>query len=133
MRMFLVRSLPFIALVVALGCSASGPRKVEVSGTVKFDGKEVAEGDIVFHPEDKSAGPDGAKIVGGKYTIQAREGKNKVEIHATRTVPGKKGPLGEDWVEDFIPAEYNDKSTLSHDVKSSGNSNVNFDLTPTKK
>ena len=133
MRMFLVRSLPFIALVIAVGCTPSGPRKVEVSGTVKFDGKEIAEGDIVFHSDDKSAGPDGAKIVGGKYTIQAREGKNKVEIRATRTVPGKKGPLGEDWVEEFIPAEYNDKSTLSHDVKSSGNSNVNFELTSTKK
>ncbi len=133
MRMFLVRSLPFIALVIALGCSPSGPRKVEVSGTVKFDGKEIAEGDIVFHSEDKSAGPDGAKIVGGKYTISAREGRNKVEIRGSRVVPGKKGPLGEDWVESFIPEEYNDKTTLSHDVKSSGNSGVNFDLTSTKK
>ena len=100
---------------------------------VKYEGKEVAEGDILFQPEDKSAGPDGAKIVNGKYTIAAREGKNKVSIRATRTVPGKKGPLGEDWVESYIPAEFNDKTTLSAEVKSSGNGNVDFDLTPAKK
>ena len=133
MRMLLVRLLPFVALVIVLGCSESGPRKVEVSGTVKYDGKEITEGEIVFHSVDKSAGPDGAKIVNGKYTINAREGKNKVEIRATHKIPGKKGPMGEDWVDQFITEEYNDKTTLSHDVKSSGNSGVNFDLTTNKR
>ena len=133
MRLLLIRFVPFVALLIALGCTPSGPRKIDVSGTVKYDGKEIAEGDIIFQSTDKTAGPDGAKIVGGKYTIQAREGKNMVEIRATRTVPGKKGPMGEDWVEEFIPAEYNEKTTLTADVKSSGNSNVNFELNSPKK
>lgn len=113
----------------AVGCGGEpGPRKYEITGTVKFDGKEIATGDIMFVPENKSIGAEGGKIENGKYTMKAREGKNRVEIRATRTVPGKKGPMGEDWVEQFIPDQFNEKSKLSADV-GSGKTTHDFDLT----
>ncbi|OWK39690.1 hypothetical protein [Fimbriiglobus ruber] len=110
------------------GCGESGPKKYDVSGALKYDGREVADGEIVFFPEDKSAGPEAGKITNGKYTLRAREGRNRVEIRAIRKVPGKKGPMGEDWVENFIPAAYNEKTQLTADV-GPGKTTYDFDLT----
>ena len=114
-------------LGLAVGCGESGPKKYDVSGTIKMDGKEVTEGEIVFQSTNPSYGPEGGTIKDGKYTAKAHEGNNKVEIRATRVVPGKKGPLGEDWVEQYIPPTYNEKSTLSADV-GSGKTKHDFDL-----
>lgn len=115
------------ALVLGtIGCGG-GAKKYDVSGTVKYDGQEVGEGQITFTPEDKTIGPEGGAIKDGKYTVKVREGKYKVSIQANRTVPGKKGPMGEPFVEQYIPDKYNDKTTLSADV-SSGKSDQNFDL-----
>jgi hypothetical protein len=109
------------------GCGKSGPKIYDVSGTVKYEGQDISEGDIIFFPEDKSVGPEAGKIKDGKYTAKAREGKNKVYIQASRTVPGKKGPMGEDFVETYIPKKYNDDSTLNADV-GSGKTEHTFDL-----
>jgi hypothetical protein len=111
----------------AAGCGQPGPKMMEVSGTVKFDGKDVADGDITFVPENQSVGGEGGKIKDGKYTLKVKEGKNKVQIMATREVPGKKGPMGEDLVEQYIPEKYNDQTTLTADV-GPGKTEHNFDL-----
>ena len=119
----------FVCLLGFLaGCSSeTGPRKYDVSGTVKFDGKDVAEGEIIFQSDNPSIAAEGGMIKGGKYTLKAREGKNKVEIRATQVVPGKNGPMGEDWVEQFVPEQYNEKSTLTAEV-GSGKTKHDFDL-----
>lgn len=111
------------------GCGGEkGPKKYDVTGTVKFDGKEVADGDITFTSDDKSVGGEAGKIKDGKYTVKAREGKNKVEITAYRVVPGKKGPMGtEDVLEPYIPEKYNTKTELSVEV-GSGKTDHPFDL-----
>lgn len=105
-------------LLLSLGCGESGSKMHEVSGTVTFDDKPVPEGDIAFVPDDKAVGPEAGKIKDGKYSLKVREGKNKVEIRATRDVPGKKGPMGEQAIEGYIPAQYNVKTTLDADVAS---------------
>lgn len=123
-------ALPLLFLLASLavaGCGKGGPGKRDVTGTVKLDGKEVPEGDIIFLPEDKTVGAEAGKIKDGKYSLKARDGKNKVEIRATRLVPGKKGPMGEDAIEDYIPEKYNIKTELSAEV-SSGQTEHNFDL-----
>jgi hypothetical protein len=119
--------LAFGMAFAAAGCGQSGPKMTEVSGTVKYDGQDVAEGDIAFLPEDKSVGGEGGKIKNGRYTLKVKEGKNKVQIFASRAVPGKKGPMGEDLVEQYIPEKYNDKTDLAADV-GSGKTEHNFDL-----
>lgn len=115
------------AAVFVVGCGQSGPKMLEVTGTVTYDGKEVSDGDILFAPDDNTVGPEGGKIVAGKYALKVKEGKNAVKITATRVVPGKKGPLGEDWVEQYIPEKYNDKTELSADV-GGGKTEHNFEL-----
>jgi hypothetical protein len=125
------RGLWFAGLVgcvlTVAGCGQSGPSKLDVSGTVKFDGQDVTDGYITFVPEDKTVGPEAGPIKDGKYTAQVREGKNKVKIQATRPVPGKKGPMGEQAVEQYIPKQYNEETTLSADV-ARGKTEHNFDL-----
>jgi len=127
-----MRSWFAVALLAALfataGCdSEKGPKKIAVSGTVKFDGQPMPDGDIMFTPDDKSVGPEGGKIKDGKYSFKVREGKNKVQIFATREVPGKKGPMGEQAVEQYVPEKYNNQTTLSAEV-ASGKTEHNFDL-----
>jgi hypothetical protein len=123
----------FVGLVtmvfVAVGCSDA--RMHEVEGTVTLDGKDLREGDIVFTPEDTKLGPDAGKIKDGKYKFKAKPGKMKVQILATREVPGKKGPMGtEPLLEDIIADEYNAKTTLTADV---GPGKTKFDFQLKKK
>jgi hypothetical protein len=74
-RLFLLGLLiTFPALLLALGCS---PGKADVSGTVMYNGKPVAGGNVVFLPEDGGKG-------GGSATVD-KEGN----FSLTNTSPGK--------------------------------------------
>jgi len=128
-RCFFPLLVGLIVTTTAVGCGKSGAKKLDVSGTVKFDGKDVAEGDIIFVPENTAIGAEGGKIKDGKYTIKAPEGKCKVQITANRPIPGKKGPMGEDAIEQYIPEKYNEKTTLAAEV-STGKLTHDFDLKP---
>ena len=116
-------------VLAAAGCGDSGPKKFDVSGTVKYDGKEVEDGFITFVPEDKTIGPEAAPIKNGQYSVKVNGGKNKVKVMATRLVPGKKGPMGEDAVEPYIPKKYNDDTKLEVEV-GAGKTEHDFDLKP---
>jgi hypothetical protein len=122
-------------LLVGLMCvvpalTGCGPSEFEtVTGAVTFDGQPLPTGDIIFQPADPKYGPDAGKIINGKFTLQVRPGSRKVVIRAARMVPGKKGPMGEDAHEDYIPAKYNDDTTLTAEVKPGGNNDFSFPLT----
>ena len=89
----------------------------EVTGTVTLDDKPLPEGDIIFVPDDKTQGAEAGKIKDGKYTLKAKPGPCHVKITATREIPGKKGPMGnEPAIEDYIPKQYNDETTLTENV-----------------
>jgi len=107
------------ALALALASCSSENALVTITGNVTLDGAALPEGDILFTPADPQFGGEGAKITGGVYQANVRPGKSKVQIRATRLVPGKKGPMGEPAIEDYIPAKYNDQSNLSIDVSAS--------------
>jgi len=124
-------SLLFVSFLACLGCD-SGPSLYEIKGKVSFDGVPVAKGDITLRPEKPSTAPQGATIKDGSFQMKASEGKYKVEIISTRVVPGKKGPMGEDAIEEFIPQKYNTKTTLGAEVKSFGKNELIFELTSKK-
>ena len=116
------------AMAVAAGCGTSGPKMHDVTGIAKYDGKDIADGEIIFKSDDPSVGPEAGQIKDGKYAAKVREGKNKVEIRASRPVPGKKGPMGtEDLIESYIPAKYNLKTELTAEV-GAGKTVHDFDL-----
>ena len=106
------------AALAAASCSSENAL-VPITGSVTLDGTPLPEGDILFTPADPQFGGESAKIAGGAYQANVRPGKNKVEIRATRPVPGKKGPMGEPLIEDYVPAKYNSQSNLSIEVTAS--------------
>lgn len=125
-----------IALCAALGCSGDG--RSEVSGTVKVNGKLVAEGAINFIPIDGNKGAGaGATITNGEYRIPrsagVSPGKNRVELRAFKNTgrkiqdpTAKPGVLAEERAPLF-PPEFNDKSTLTRDVKPNSDT-IDFDI-----
>jgi hypothetical protein len=104
------------ALTFALASCSSENALLTIAGSVTLDGAPLPDGDILFTPADPQFGSEAAKIENGAYRATVRPGQNKVQIRATRPVPGKKGPMGEQLIEDIIPSKYNDQSNLSIDV-----------------
>ena len=126
-------------LILVVGCSLvmtacggpAGPAKYEVSGTVTFDGAPVPEGEIIFRAADGGRS-DAGQIKAGQYAFEATEGKKKVSITASREVPGEfdeqnpgeKVPM----IAQYIPAQYNEETTLEAEVAGSGGNSFDFDL-----
>lgn len=120
--------------ITLLGCGGDGgANTAEVSGTVKFDGKEIAEGNIVFTPADGKGSPGGGMIKDGKYTAKAPVGKCKVSITAPKPTPAAKaapedGPQAPPPPTELLPAKYNTATELTYEVKS-GAQTKDWDLT----
>jgi len=120
------------------GCGRqnSGPMRYPVQGTVTFEGKPIATGDIVFSPLDPAVSPEAAKIVDGRFNLSAKAGENRVEIQAAHQKTdqknvdesGKPVPV----FESYIPAAYNKDSKLNAVVKPQNQGNV-FDFTLNKE
>ena len=128
--------VPLLALSsVISGCGPSGPPTYPVSGTVTFNGEPIPDdhnGYITFVHEDKSIGPEAAKIVGGRYSLRTREGKHTVQIKASRFVGQMNQVMGLTPKEQYIPIMYNDETTLTADVKPIDNNEYDFPLTDKK-
>ncbi|PQO48184.1 hypothetical protein [Blastopirellula marina] len=106
--------------VALTGCGGdSGPKTVDVTGTVSLDGTPVDEGQIYFRADDGSA-TCSAPIREGKYDCKVTPGAKTIEIIGYRIVPGKfeevnpgeKTPVKEM----FIPKKFNSKTTLTLSV-----------------
>ena len=134
-------------LFAPLGCGGTDnlPREA-VSGTVEFEGKPLAKGQIQFMPSATSATPitGGAAISGGKFSIPKAEGlvpgEYTVSISsegdppskksaAEKAAPGEMPGLGPLHAAELIPAKYNATSTLKSEVKQGGPNNFEYKLT----
>lgn len=115
-------------MVLACGCGPAGPRTYPVSGTVTFDGKPVTQGDILFIPSDRSLGPEGGRIVDGKFAMRSKEGKCQVEITAVEVGPNTPRVDGVPVIINYIPARYNTQSELSVEVAPSDENSFEFRL-----
>ncbi|OWK37556.1 hypothetical protein FRUB_06676 [Fimbriiglobus ruber] len=115
----------------ASGCGPSGPKMVPVSGEVTFNGKPVETGDILFMPAEGHAAPEGGRIVNGRYECTCVPGKKRVEVRATREIPGTSDSMrgGRPRVEDYVPRQFNVDTTLTADVPAAGSNSINFPLT----
>ncbi len=133
------RILPLVTLAstlsFAVGCRDSGPPRAAVQGNVSWNGAPVDAGTISFIPD---AGPAAtAEIVAGKYALAKEEGA----IFATHTVQifgiknlgsveaGPPHPPGTmiDATEQYIPAKFNNATTLTVEIKD-GDNQHDFDL-----
>ena len=133
-----VRGVEFLILgvmVSLVGCSGGdGIERVDVTGTVTYQGQPVQEGTITFDPQGK--GPvAGAQITGGTYQATGRGAVpvGNYLVRISSTVEDR-----ENWVEDampepprkeLLPEKYNRESELQREVPSGAGSMVmNFEL-----
>lgn len=115
------------------GCSTEIP-SYRCTGAVTLDDKPVPDGDIHFRSKDGRWGAEAGKIKDGKYELMAKAGTKRVEISASRIMPGgARGAGGEPVAEEYIPEEYNLNSTLSAEVISGSSNQFDFALKSKKK
>ena len=116
-------------LLPAGGCGPSTEPTYPVSGKVFFDAQPLPEGDILFVPVSGSYGPEPGKIQQGRFEFRARAGRKRVEIRASRIIPGgAKGAMGEPVAEDYLPECYNNETTLTREVTADGENQFEFKL-----
>jgi hypothetical protein len=122
------RIMAFGLLVIGLAGCSDGPAMGTVSGTVTVDGAVPADGaSINFIPKDGAGMTTGQTLDKGKYSLKVPVGLMKVEIRAPKPAkakgPAKEGPGGGPgpgaggWIEESLPLEYHEKSTLTLEVK----------------
>ena len=104
-----------------------------MTGIVTVNGQPVAAGAVAFSPIDGQSPTSGGKIVDGKYTVQAWTGAARVAIRVPQVVGEKKLYSTADSpvrpvMRETLPAEYNDRTTLTYEVKPGANEH-NFELT----
>jgi hypothetical protein len=128
----LVAAVPVLALsAVIAGCGPSGPATYPVSGTVTFNGQPIPDehnGYITFVHEDKSIGAQSAQIIGGKYNLRAQEGKQTVQIWASRFVGPRNEVMGLTPKEQYIPTKYNAATELTAEIKPIDDNKYDFQL-----
>ena len=98
--------------------------KVTVNGEIPMDGSSIN-----FVSSDGKSSSAGDTLKQGNYSATVPIGTVKVEIRVprsqTRAKPGPKsdgpGPGAGGFIEESLPAEYNDKTTLTLEVKPGSN------------
>ncbi len=123
--------------LVTVGCAETGGSKqYSVSGSVTLDDIPVADGQINFR-HAKTGKSTSGMIKDGKYDLKAEAGEMKVEIVASRVIPGKfdttTNPGTQEPVSEmYIPKIYNSETTLVSTVEAKTN-DIPFKLTSVKK
>lgn len=142
MTKFLKQLITIPAVLIALttlGCggdAGDGPTMIPVTGTVSFDGEPISEGRILFRADAGAGKGYSAEIKEGEYELECEAGEMKVEILASRAVPGKFGEAASPdeepppLMEMYIPAKYNTKTTLTATVSADGDNAIPFELAP---
>jgi hypothetical protein len=120
-----------IALLLCVGCN-SRPVVVRLQGEVSYLGRAIEKGQIDFVPMDNTPGASACAIIAqGRYNLEGKGGLRPDGVYQVRIVAyrktGKKerirsidesSPGGHlvDVEENYIPAIYNDESTLKLSV-----------------
>jgi hypothetical protein len=128
MRRFGILMAFFLSnLLLASGC-ARGPNTYPVSGRIAFNGEPIVSGEIILYPQGGGS-PVAAPIKDGVFHLRAEAGPKRVEIRATREVPGKRTAMGP-VSEQYIPERYNEQTTLRQEVAPGGPNRIELDLKP---
>jgi hypothetical protein len=115
-------------LIIIAGCGRSTD-EVEVTGSIKWNGKPLSNGMIVLQPQSPSQAPSGGKIDNGGFHLRTKPGQMRVEIEAVRETGQRDSETGTMLGEMYIPARYNRKTELDANVTREGKNHFDFELT----
>jgi hypothetical protein len=141
-----------VGLLALAGCGGDELPRQAVSGSVEFDNKPLAVGQIEFYPRDTGpyAVAGGSPISAGRYSIpqaegltpgtykvvisaegesSATKGRQKKVAEVEAEVSGEMPGLGDLNVRELIPARYNAQSELTAKVTEEGPNQFDFKLT----
>jgi hypothetical protein len=129
------RIIGYAALLFgAAGVSGCSPRRVDVTGTVRYAGKPLPLGSIAFLPTSETGFKCGGRIENGVYKIEHRfgpaPGPHRVEVRWVKPTGKKyKNEFGEEFdvMTEGLPDKYHVNSTLTATVKPGANV-IDFDL-----
>lgn len=127
-----------VGLGLLEGCGGNALGRYAISGSVKVDGAPLDKGNISFQPVSDGQTSSGAVISGGIFSVPRDKGlpagKYRVEINAAagggpgaadaNAAPGDAPPPPKE----LIPAEWNESSTHTIDVKKEGPFNFSFEI-----
>lgn len=135
MRASWLLSAVVVATVGLLSGCGSEQKKYKVSGTVKYKGTPLASGSITFTPDGTGGALGGATIKGGAFEMPAASGLQAGKYKVSISQPDPKGaakegdaPGASKDAKELIPEQYNVKTELTAEVKSSGPNEFPFDL-----
>jgi hypothetical protein len=133
MRYAPLAAVVVFAAVATIGCgTGGGPERAVVSGQVTFRGEPVANGEIRFEPaQGTRANVCGASIRDGRYRIANKGGvpvgTYRVILRGFRPAGGTSrqrasgDPMsGEGPAVQYLPQQYNERSTLTVTIESGG-------------
>lgn len=113
----------FVAAALAGGC---GPRSGQLHGTITFDGRPVAQGQIYLFRRGKQAPPFSAPVTAGSYGIVAPVGDYRVEIFAQHDEQALAAdpslPM------QYLPSTYNSESTLAAEIEAGVDKELSLEL-----
>ncbi|MCC6123969.1 MAG: hypothetical protein IT426_03330 [Pirellulales bacterium] len=123
-------SLVTVALLSAVGCEQSGLNLATVRGTVKYQGKALNRGSVVFTPEAGTCGPQAVGMIQPDGTFEMRTnnvsgavvGKHKVTVILRRILtPDEEKRLVVP--ESLVPVKYarEEETPLRFEVKPGSN------------
>lgn len=118
-------------LISFVGCSFSSDGMVDVEGTVTYENKPLEEGRILMRLMQQDRKAYFAKINSGTFELRVPEGPYRVEIRASRPIPGKfdrSNGTPKQMGEMYIPAKYNRETELEATVAADGSNRLAFDL-----
>ncbi len=124
-----IGTLIFTILCLA-GCN-NQPGICVVAGSVTYQGKPIAKGEIVFADAKNIAPAAFGKIEDGKYQVSTLAGEKKIRITAMqetgKTIDGAMGVKYPERV-DLIPPKYNSATTLTRVVEPKARGILDFHL-----
>src|SRR5262245_4028087 len=126
------------AVVVLTTCLGCGNKAKILTGKITFDGNPLDQGQITFEPKGRGK-MSVAQIVDGTYTLPDKfglaPGDYVVRITSERPTGAKVKPASYsqdqtpmDVYQQFLPAKYNTKSTLTVSVSPDGENVHDFAL-----
>lgn len=116
LRAVLVAGIAIVSTCfVGCGHRNDGPKTYVSTGVVLFEGEPVESGRVLFRSLEGDGRGFSAPISNGKFRIETYAGKMRVEVRASRDVPGQfdysngePAAVGEM----YIPQKYNSQSEL---------------------
>ena len=121
-KFFLVLSILALCSIVIVGCNR-GPKKVQITGTVKVADELVDTGSITFDPADGQGPSDGARITDGAFTAEVTPGEKIVKVNGSKVVGQfEADPLANPGVmsnkyEDFPPKVFKEEIKVTIEKK----------------